>query len=77
MWKNFCRPISFDDDVLAFVSDNIDKLKLCHIPEEFKEKIKELAEATLRDEEDVVNICNVAELYEEEDGTVDENTEVE
>lgn len=47
-----------DDDVLAFFSDNIDKLKLCHIPEEFKEKVKELAETTRRDEEEIVNICN-------------------
>ena len=69
-----------DDDVLAFVSDNIVKLKLCHIPEEFKEKVKELAETTRRDEDDVVNICNVfgieiAAPVEEGEGTEDENIE--
>lgn len=48
-----------DDDILAFVSDNIDKLKMCRISDEFKEKVKELAETTRRDEDNVVNICNV------------------
>lgn len=51
-----------NDDVLTFINDNIEKLKLCVIPEEFKEKMKELAETTRRDEEDVINICNVLEI---------------
>lgn len=68
-----------DDDVLAFVDNNIDKLKMCNIPDEFKEKLKELAETTRRDEQDVVNICSVLGIEiaapVEEEGTVDENTD--
>ena len=69
-----------DDGVLAFVSDNIDKLKMCNIPDEFKEKVKELAETTRRDEDDVVKICyvlgiEIAAPVEEGEGTEDENTE--
>lgn len=69
-----------DDDVLAFVSDNIDKLKMCNISDEFKEKVKELAETTRRDEDNVVNICNVlgieiAAPVEEGEETEDEKIE--
>ena len=69
-----------DDDVLAFVSDNIEKLKICNISDEFKEKVKELAETTRRDEENVVNICNVlgikiAAPVEKGEETEDEKSE--
>ncbi len=69
-----------DDDVLEFVSDNIDKLKMCNISDEFKDKVKELAETTRRDEENVVNICHVlgieiAAPVEEGEETEDEKIE--
>ena len=62
-----------DDDILAFVSNNIGKLKMCNIPAEFMEKVKELAETTRRDEEDIVNICSalgieIAAPTKEEEG---------
>lgn len=66
-----------DNAVLAFLNNNIDKLKLCTIPDEFKEKVKELAETTRRDEKEIVNICNVlgieiADPFEEEDHSENE-----
>ena len=65
---------------MAFVSDNIDKLKMCNISDEFKDKVKELAETTRRDEDNVVNICNVlgieiAAPVEEGEETEDEKIE--
>ena len=51
-----------DDDVIEFIKDHIEQLKECNIPEEFKEKLKELAETTRRDEEDLVAICNTLGL---------------
>ena len=51
-----------DDDVIKFIKDHIEQLKECIISEEFKEKLKELAETTRRDEEDLVAICNTLGL---------------
>lgn len=47
-----------DDEVIVFMKDHIEQLKECMIPEEFKEKLKELTETTRRDEENIVAICN-------------------
>lgn len=68
-----------NDDVIEFIKSHVEQLKECNIPEEFKEKIKELAETTRRDEENLIAICNsfgieITEPEEEtDDGAVEEN----
>lgn len=46
-----------DMDVIAFVNDHIDRLKECEIPDEFKEKVKHLAETTMKDDERILAVC--------------------
>lgn len=46
-----------DKDVVDFVAKHIDKLKDCDIPDEFKEKIKHLAETSMKGEENIRVVC--------------------
>lgn len=46
-----------DSDVVGFVAEQIDKLKDCDIPDEFKEKIKHLAETSMKGEENIRVVC--------------------
>ena len=60
-----------DGDVIAFIAKHIDRLKDCVIPDEFKEKVKHLAETTMQDDEDIRTICEAIgiEVEEEEEST--------
>jgi hypothetical protein len=46
-----------DSDVLSFIAEHIDVLKNCVIPDEFKEKIKHLAETTMSGDEKIGLVC--------------------
>ena len=67
-----------DDDVIEFIKNHIEQLKICRIPEEFKEKLKELAETTRRDEENLISICNSLgiEIADSEKETEDDSEEI-
>lgn len=57
-----------DNDVISFVAAHIDKMKDCVIPDEFKEKVKHLAETTMAGDEEIGVVCEKMgiELEEEE-----------
>ena len=59
-----------DNDVISFIEAHIDKLKDCAIPDEFKEKVKHLAETTMAGDEEISVVCEKMgiELEEEEKG---------
>lgn len=46
-----------DKDVVDFVAEHIERLAMCDVPEEFKEKIKHLAETTLTGDEKIGLVC--------------------
>ena len=46
-----------DKDVISFVATHIERLKECLIPDEFKEKVKHLAETTMVGDEEIVVVC--------------------
>lgn len=46
-----------DSDVIAFISEHIDRLKDCVSTDEFKEKVKHLGETTMKDDEGIRTIC--------------------
>lgn len=46
-----------DADVVGFVAEHIETLKNCDIPDEFKEKIKHLAETSMIDDEQIMMVC--------------------
>ena len=46
-----------DADVIGFVAEHIESLKDCDIPDEFKEKVKHLAETSMKDDERIVMVC--------------------
>ena len=46
-----------DADVIAFVAAHIDRLKDCEITDEFKDKVKHLAETTMKDDERILTVC--------------------
>ena len=46
-----------DKDVISFVATHIERLKECVIPDEFKEKVKHLAETTMAGEEEIGVVC--------------------
>ena len=46
-----------DKDVISFVATHIERLKECLIPDEFKEKVKHLAETTMASDEEIVVVC--------------------
>lgn len=47
-----------DVDVVDFIAIQIDKLQGCNIPDDFKEKIKHLAETSMKGQEAISVICN-------------------
>ena len=58
-----------DKDVISFVATHIERLKGGVIPDEFKEKVKHLAETTMAGDEEVGVVCEKMgiELEEEEE----------
>ena len=46
-----------DSDVISFIAEHIEQLKECVIPDEFKEKVKHLAETTMSGEEEIDLVC--------------------
>lgn len=46
-----------DADVIGFIYEHIERLKVCEIPDEFKEKVKHLAETSMKDDERIVAVC--------------------
>lgn len=46
-----------DADVVGFVAEHVETLKNCDIPEEFKEKIKHLAETSMKNDEQIRKVC--------------------
>lgn len=48
-----------DSDVITFIFDHLDRLKECEISDEFREKIKHLAETSLKEDKHIVTICKV------------------
>ena len=59
-----------DSDVISFIAEHIEQLKECVIPDEFKEKIKHLAETTMAGDEEIGAVCEKMgiELEEEDEG---------
>ena len=55
-----------DSDVVSFIASHIDRLKECVIPEDFKEKIKHLAETSMKGEESIGIICDTYGIVIEE-----------
>lgn len=62
-----------DKDVISFIAEHIERLKECVIPDEFKEKIKHLAETTMAGDEEIGVVCEKMgiEVEEEEDSDGD------
>lgn len=46
-----------DAEVIEFVYENIERLKACEIPDDFKEKVRHLAETSMKDDERIVTVC--------------------
>lgn len=46
-----------DNDVVGFVAEHVEILKDCDIPDEFKEKMKHLAETSMKDNEQINIVC--------------------
>jgi len=46
-----------DAYVVGFVAEHIETLKNCDIPDEFKEKVKHLAETSMKDDEKIKMVC--------------------
>ena len=46
-----------DTDVIGFVAAHIDTLKDCDISDEFKEKVKHLAETSMKDDKQIKMVC--------------------
>lgn len=60
-----------DVEVIGFIAEHINRLKECELPDEFKEKVKHLAETSMKDDERIVAICqqigvNINEQKEDE-----------
>lgn len=61
-----------DTDVVAFIAEHIEMLKTCDLSEEFKAKIRHLAQTNLSGNEAVISICENMEINmstEEDDKT--------
>ena len=56
-----------DSDVISFIAEHIDKLKDCAIPDEFKEKVKHLAETTMAGDDEIGLVCEKMGIELEED----------
>lgn len=56
-----------DNDVISFIAEHIDKLKDCVIPDEFKEKVKHLAETTMAGDEEISVVCEKMGIELEEE----------
>ena len=46
-----------DAEVIGFVAEHIETLKDCDITDEFKEKVKHLAETSMRGDEQIRIVC--------------------
>lgn len=57
-----------DKDVISFVATHIERLKECLIPDEFKEKVKHLAETTMTGDEEIVVVCEKMGIEVEKEG---------
>lgn len=59
-----------DADVVGFVAEHIEILKNCDIPDEFKDKVKHLAETSMKDDEQMMMVCNILaiEIDKEKEG---------
>ena len=64
-----------DSDVVSFIASHIDRLKECVIPEDFKEKIKHLAETSMKGEESIGIICDTYGIVIEEPESADNQGE--
>lgn len=60
-----------DAEVVGFIANNIEQLKDCEIPDEFKEKIKHLASTTMTDDEGISIICHVIGIVIKEEESED------
>lgn len=63
-----------DADVVGFVAEHIETLKNCDIPDEFKEKVKHLAETSMKEDEQIKIVCeslgvDISTKEDEEDKT--------
>lgn len=63
-----------DADVVGFVAEHIETLKNCDIPDEFKEKVKHLAETSMKEDEQIKIVCeslgvDISTEEDEEDKT--------
>lgn len=61
-----------DAEVIGFVAKNIRILKNCDVPEEFKEKVKHLAETSMKDNEQIMAVCNELDVEIENEIEEDE-----
>ena len=60
-----------DADVIGFVAEHIDTLKNCEVSDEFKEKVKHLAETSMKGDEGIGKVCEALgiEVEKEEDNS--------
>ena len=56
------------------MAEHIESLKDCDIPDEFKEKVKHLAETSMKDDERIVMVCEKSgfELEKDEEKSSEE-----
>lgn len=51
-----------DSDVISFIYDHLEQLKACELSDEFKDKVKHLAETTMKGNECIISICRVMDI---------------
>lgn len=47
-----------DVDVIVFILDHIDELRECETSDEFKDKLKHLADTSMKDDERIITVCH-------------------
>lgn len=62
-----------DADVVGFVAEHIETLKYCDIPDEFKEKVKHLADTSMKDDEHIKMVCDTFGIEIATEDEVDDN----
>ena len=62
-----------DAGVVGFVAEHIETLKNCDIPDEFKEKVKHLAETSMKDDEQIKMVCETFGVEIAAEDEVDDN----
>ena len=65
-----------DADVVGFVAEHLETLKNCDIPDEFKEKVKHLAETSMKDDEQIKMVCETIGIEIATEDEVDDRDDV-